>query len=352
MNRDEYIVALRGMCNAAEFDRLVAKNEELRIHQNSTASWDINPVREGIPSPELWNGDRKPENREWMTAEEGMERFESGDNIWHFLDGKIEKWHIDCSGLLRYSKSARTPKEYDDAHQPTYVMVRIEGEQPPDPPETGLEKAANELCSEYKTNKELTAFTALDGEDFYEGVEMNKEEFVNNLKKFGNHKYWSGQAVVQDNDYSFKEEALLAMEYKEKLLGEFDCLKAKIANHNKEIGVVKAQRFEFMQEITRLKQTIRELEGHAEQLSASPIMTEYEQVKTICEMSAHEIRKKYGYNQRSKWCIRQLAIWQNHEKLWSAARDAAETNVQDIFVTTKEYNKSICQHALELADRG
>jgi len=31
-----------------------------------------------------------------------------------------------------------------------------------------LEEAANELYSEYKTNKELTAFTSLDGEEFYE----------------------------------------------------------------------------------------------------------------------------------------------------------------------------------------
>ncbi len=31
-----------------------------------------------------------------------------------------------------------------------------------------LKEAANELYSEYKTNNELTAFTSLDGEDFYE----------------------------------------------------------------------------------------------------------------------------------------------------------------------------------------
>ena len=34
--------------------------------------------------------------------------------------------------------------------------------------DTQLEKAANELMADYKTDKELTAFTAIDFENFYE----------------------------------------------------------------------------------------------------------------------------------------------------------------------------------------
>ena len=63
-----------------------------------------------------------------------------------FLDAASDKEGISISALIRDMIDQYRLKQKDQR----------------------LKNAVNELYSEYKTNKELTAFTSIDGEDFYE----------------------------------------------------------------------------------------------------------------------------------------------------------------------------------------
>lgn len=77
--------------------------------------------------------------------------------------------------------------------------------------------------------------------------------------------------------------------------------------------------------------------------------TEYEQVKAICEMSANEIREKYRCGDKGKWDLRDTAIWTDFNSLWSRSYDA--TTSDGFVLYSKQWCKSCCLHALELADR-
>ena len=144
-------------------------------------------------------------------------------------------------------------KRLDDANEKIDHLTTENEELRTDAKNERLEKAANELCSEYKTNKELTAFTSLDG-----------------------------QSVI-------------------------------------ELPVVHEP-------------------------------TEYDQVKAIMEMSAHELRKKYRRTDHGKWDLRDTIIWIEFNDLWSRSFDA--TTEDGFILYSKQWCKSICKHALELADRG
>ena len=85
-------------------------------------------------------------------------------------------------------------------------------------------------------------------------------------------------------------------------------------------------------------------------------MTEYQEVKKICKMSTREIQNRKHISIPGKWDARQYMIWDDYPDLWLKAEIKAKEKLHiDVSYFgedgDEELSKTICEYALELADR-
>ena len=112
--------------------------------------WDIRCLP--LPSYDNWKINTKPV-RKWMTEEEGLQVFGWGVLIWGFYNDEVVLCNRNALSDY-YLLLENGSWNYNIEHQPSHVMFRIEGEEPPKPPV--IEKSLYEKVKEIYNNYSMT----------------------------------------------------------------------------------------------------------------------------------------------------------------------------------------------------
>lgn len=104
----------------------------------------IKPI--GILDKNDYVDEPTPEPRLWVDAKDAYEKMEFGTNTWGYIKGVGVMTMFRGDGFWwTYGKDCRD-ENWDKAHQPTHIMLRIEGEKQPAPPEPTVYEQIKAIC--------------------------------------------------------------------------------------------------------------------------------------------------------------------------------------------------------------